>query len=264
MRDYDEYRQILELWELGIPKKRIAIILTIPRATVRDCITRYRSVEGLQENKERALRSTPDEVLSRICNAADQLAQQNYSYILGLYLGDGNITKVRNVYRLRITLDARYSNIIKSCSDAVQVLLPDNQVGYVNRHYQDHLSFVDVSSFYKFWPDLLPQHGTGKKHNREIKLTDWQQQIIEVYPLEFFRGLYHSDGSRFSNIVYGKDYPRYQFTNHSDDIRFLFCQTCDRLGLHWTSKSRYGRTTDIFISRRKDVEFLDSVICPKT
>lgn len=30
MRTYEEYKKILELWELGFPKKRIAIIIGIP------------------------------------------------------------------------------------------------------------------------------------------------------------------------------------------------------------------------------------------
>ncbi len=47
MRDYDEYKRILELWERGLNKKQIARITDIPRATVRDCINRYGSVAGL-------------------------------------------------------------------------------------------------------------------------------------------------------------------------------------------------------------------------
>ena len=54
MRDYNEYHQILELWERGIAKKRIAITLGIPRATVRDCIERYSDLKGLQENRCRS------------------------------------------------------------------------------------------------------------------------------------------------------------------------------------------------------------------
>jgi hypothetical protein len=67
--------------------------------------------------------------------------------------------------------------------------------------------------------------------------------------------------------VNGKDYPRYSFTNHSDDIRKLFCDTCDRLGIHWTVKHRKSlgdNATDVFISKRKDVEYLDQVVGPKS
>lgn len=263
MREYEEYRKILTLWEQEIPKKRIAIMLDIPRATVRDCIERYGSVKGLEDNRDRATRSTPDEVLDSITDPQNVLIRQTYAYLLGLYLGDGNIVKVRKVYRIRITLDAKYPGIIQSCSEAIQILLPDNQVGIVNRYHQDRLSCVDVSCFHKFWSDIFPQHGAGRKHYREIKLEDWQQQIVDSYPLEFFRGLYHSDGSRFSNVVNGKDYPRYQFTNLSRDIIQMFCATCDQLKLHWTAKVRHDEVNDIYISRREDVAFLDQHIGPK-
>lgn len=264
MRDYDEYHQILELWERGIAKKRIATTLAIPRATVRDCIERYSTLKGLEENRERASKSTSYEVLQRICDSNNSATQWAYAYVLGMYLGDGYITKVRDVYRIRITLDACYPNIIKTCSEALQILLPENQIGIVERYYRNRLSCVDVSCFYKFWPDLLSQHGIGKKHEREIQLVDWQEMIVNTYPLEFFRGLYHSDGSRFSNVVSGKDYPRYQFTNLSHEIRQMFCQMCEKLKLNWTTKSHQGRITDIFISRREDVAFLDQHIGPKS
>jgi hypothetical protein len=219
MREYDDYRKILELWELGFNKKQIERIANVPRTTVRECINRFESLNGLEENAERASRSSPSAVLERIQNLENIATQSAYTYLLGMYLGDGNIIKVRKVYRIRITLDARYPNIIKTCSDAIQTLLPENQVGLVKRYYRDRLSCVDVSCFYNFWPNLLPQHGAGSKHEREIRLEDWQQTITDAYPHEFFRGLYHSDGSRFSNVVNGKDYTRYQFTNFSDDIR---------------------------------------------
>lgn len=260
MRSYEEYRQILELWELGIPKKRIGIMLNIPRPTVRDCIKRYGDVRGLEQNRERASRSTPDEILNRIYDPQETNLRKVYAYLLGIYLGDGNIVKVRNVFRLRVTLDRRYPNIIQTCAQAIQTILPNNQVGLVERE-----GCFDVSSFYKFWPELLPQHGDGKKHNREIKLESWQQNIVDTYPLEFFRGLFHSDGSRFSNIVNGKDYPRYQFSNSSPEIRAMFCHACDLLGLHWTTNpGKHMICKDIFISKRPDVAFLDQQIGPKS
>ncbi|MGH2774884.1 MAG: hypothetical protein ACRDJT_05570, partial [Actinomycetota bacterium] len=60
-------------------------------------------------------------------------------------------------------------------------------------------------------------------------------------------------------FVNGKSYPRYQFLNHSDDIRHIFCDTCDQLGIHWTHP--YWKT--ISIARREDVEFMDEFIGPK-
>jgi len=261
MRTYDEYRKILELWEQGIPKKSIGILLGIPRATVRDCIERYRDVEGLENNKARATKSTSTELLAAVSNALNTGLQQGYAYLLGLYLGDGYIVRNKRIFFLRIALDSQYPNIIKRCHDAMRTILPENKVHILNSRQGN---WVEVIGFYKFWPDLFPQSGSGPKHKREIRLEDWQQKIVEAYPIEFFRGLYHSDGSRFSNVVNGKDYPRYQFTNSSSDIRQMFCETCDRLGLHWTAKARGGAITDIYVSRRKDVEYLDRLIGPKT
>jgi hypothetical protein len=264
MRTQEEYRKILELWEACIPKKRIGIMLNIPRATVRDCIERYGTVNALEKTE------FGSELLNYLSNpetSVETLKHQSYAYILGMYLGDGNITKLRNVFRLRITLDARYPQIIEDARAAITVLLPENRVGIVNLMKNGKLSCVDVSSLYKFWPLVLPQHGVGKKHKRTIALEPWQQRIVDAYPLDFWRGLYHSDGSRFSNIVNGKDYPRYQFSNESQDILRIFMNTCDRLGLNYSTKTKrakgYDYPTDVFVSKRKDVQFLDDHIGPK-
>ena len=264
MRTYEEYYCILTLWEAGENKFRIERITGIPRATVRDCIKRYGNLAGLEANRDRASRSTPDEVLRRIQDPLNIKTQCAYSYLLGMYLGDGYVVRHERVYYLRIALDNHYPNIIQRCVDSLETLLPENKVNVL--HMKKGNS-VEVICIHKFWPEIFPQHGAGPKHLRDIILETWQQQIVDRYPLELFRGLYHSDGSRFSNIVNGKDYPRYQFTNHSDDIRKLFCDTCDQLGIHWTVKHRKSlgeSVTDIFISKRKDVEYLDQVVGPKS
>jgi len=256
MRTYEEYEEILKLWELGISKKRISVVMQIPRRTVIDCIQRYGSMKGLEENRERASRSKPDEVLARIRDPQNVQVQQAYAYLLGIYLGDGSIVVNRKVYRLRVTLDKKYPNIINTCMQAIQTVLPENKVGLVARE-----GCYDVSCHHKFWPDLFPQHGEGAKHLRQIKLEEWQLQIVDKYPLEFFRGLFHSDGSRDRNVVKGREYPRYAFTNLSQDIRQLYCYTCNLLGLHWTVATN-GR--NINIARRADVEYLDRVVGPKS
>ncbi|MCB9450321.1 MAG: hypothetical protein H6672_02715 [Anaerolineaceae bacterium] len=258
MRSYEEYRAILVLWEEGENKKAISRILDIPRRTVVDCIKRYDSVQGLEDSIERASRSTPDEALARIGNAENTETQKAYAYLLGLYLGDGSISlsKGHRVYKLRVTLDKRYPNIINACGQTIQVILPNNHPGSAQKP-----GCIDVVSYYKFWPDIFPQHGKGRKHEREIALEAWQLKIVDTYPLELFRGLYHSDGSRDSNIVNGKSYPRYAFRNMSQNILRLFCYACNLLELHWTIASN---GTSVNISKRPDVAFLDTHIGPKS
>ena len=262
MREYKDYERILSLWESGETKKGIARSTGISRSTVRDCIALYGSLAGLEQNRERASRSTPDALLNSIQNSQNRDIQTAYAYLLGIYLGDGYIVRHGQIYYLRIILDNAYPGIIEHCQSSLQILLPLNRVNVLPRKNDN---CVEVICMHKFWPEIFPQHGSGPKHERAIRLEAWQQEITDRYPVEFLRGLYHSDGSRFRNVVNGKDYPRYQFTNYSADIRRLFCDTCDKLGIHWRLKQlkAAGHTTDIFISRRKDVAYLDNVDRPQ-
>ena len=120
-----------------------------------------------------------------------------------------------------------------------------------------------VQSYSKQWPWLLPQHGVGRKHGRRIALFDWQQRIVDAHPEQLLRGLIHSDGCRAINRICGRrgtyEYPRYEFSNRSQDIRRIFCDTCDALGVDWRSMRR----DVISIARRASVAKLDAFIGPK-
>lgn len=258
MHTVEEYREILTLWGAGKNKKAIARTTGIPRPTVIQCIQRFHDLAGLEEalaEKARQGKGDAESVVAWLLDRPKEV-HQAYTYLLGLYLGDGNISKptAHRVYRLRIALDQKYPDIIQACVDALEVLLPDNRIGTVPADGCTH-----VSCYYNHWPALFPQHGEGPKHLRPIVLTEWQERFATTYPLELFRGLYHSDGSRSQNIVNGTNYPRYLFTNESPGIRTIFCQTCDRLGLHWTIANR----RNVCVSRRRDVAFLDQVIGAK-
>jgi hypothetical protein len=101
------------------------------------------------------------------------------------------------------------------------------------------------------------------KHRRKIELTEWQVDIVGNHPARLLRGLIHSDGCRLINRVRTRgvpyEYPRYQFTNLSPDIRAIFCGACDDLGVRWTQSN----SVTISVSRAGDVAKLDSVIGPK-
>jgi len=178
------------------------------------------------------------------------------SYLLGFYLGDGWLSRLpRDVYSLRIVTDERYPGIIAECAAAMQAVMPKNRVSV----RQARSRAVEIGCSSKRWPLLFPQHGPGRKHERRIVLEPWQEEIVAAHPREFVRGLIHSDGCRVLNRVNGKDYPRYFFTQVSDDIRRLFCSVLRSLGVEYT----WNNWKTVSIARRRSVALLDTFVGPK-
>jgi hypothetical protein len=185
------------------------------------------------------------------------LDEPAYAYLLGLYLGDGWISEGPRTYRLRIVQDARYSELIRLAKRmVVRVRGGGTKVGTSKR-----VGCVEIYSCWKHWPCLFPQHGPGRKHHRTIALADWQERIVQTYPRQLVRGLIHSDGCRTINRVWnGKySYPRYFFTNNSEDILRIFRDACDVVGIH----HRNSKPNTISVARREDVAGLDAFIGPK-
>jgi hypothetical protein len=183
-----------------------------------------------------------------------------YAYLLGLYLGDGYIAQGPRAMSLRIFFDARYPGIIGECVRAIRSVRPDNRV-WISR--QAPTQCVVVKCYSTRWGELIPQHGRGFKHERPIVLERWQRAITHAHPRELIRGLLHSDGCRFTNPVRYKSrrytYPRYYFTNRSEDIKAILCEHLDLLGIAWR---RVG-AKHISIARREAVAALDTFVGPK-
>lgn len=181
-----------------------------------------------------------------------------YAYLLGLYLGDGHLVTKTRVPVLRIACSDCWPGLIEACDDAMRAVLAEK----VQRVQKP--GCVNVQSYGKHWPCLLPQHGPGKKHERPIVLADWQRAVVEAQAGDFLRGLFHSDGCRFANrvVVRGKEYvyPRYMFANESADIMGLCQQALDRLGIAW----RMNRPNSLSVARREAVAALDRHVGPKS
>ncbi|MFJ8181972.1 transcriptional regulator [Streptomyces sp. NPDC096105] len=190
-----------------------------------------------------------------------------YAHLLGLYLGDGCIsTHRRGVYYMRVVLDEAWPGVIDECEAALRAVRPDNSVCRVRRQ-----GCVAVTSSSKHWPCLFPQHGPGMKHTRTIALEPWQQAVVDAHPWAFIRGLVHSDGCRITNwttrVVAGErkryEYPRYFFTNKSDDIRKLFTDTLDKVGVEWTASARGSDPCNVSVARKASVALMDLHVGPK-
>lgn len=181
-----------------------------------------------------------------------------YAYLLGMYLGDGTISRhPRGVYKIRIVCDSQYPRIVDECRQAIDALMP-GQRAHVQQRRPSRC--VEVSMYSKHWPCLFPQHGPGRKHNRPIRLEPWQQAVVRSQTRSFLRGLIHSDGCRVVANDRGVMSVRYHFSNRSEDIKGLFCDALDRLDIPWTRPSY----KDIAIYRKAATARLDEFIGPKS
>jgi hypothetical protein len=187
MRSQEEVATVLELVRVGLNDCEIARRTGIPRGTIR--CWRIGRVPDFQRSR----------TVCAICSEnPHRLPQAPYTYLLGLYLGDGYLVAFpRDVYKLRITCANRYPGLIRQCELAMTQVLPNK----VNRAAGQ--GCCDVYSLSKHWPCLFPQHGPGRKHERKIELTQWQQDLVDLDPRPLLRGLLHSDGCRVLNWVNG-------------------------------------------------------------
>ncbi|MEV6685704.1 helix-turn-helix domain-containing protein [Streptomyces sp. NPDC051130] len=221
---------------------------------------------GISRSAIRAWRSRPEprpHLLNQAAHCAAPTDTPAYAYLLGLYLGDGCISPhPRGGYHLRIACADAWPGLIEQCRSAIAAVRPGDRIYLLQR--QGHVS---VTSYGRHWPCLFPQHGPGKKHERRILLEGWQQEIVDAHPWEFVRGLIHSDGCRVTNwtVRNGKryEYPRYFFTNKSDDIRRLCTETLTKAGVRYTVLARGSDPFNVSVARKASVALMDAHIGPK-
>jgi hypothetical protein len=152
-------------------------------------------------------------------------------------------------------LDAKYPRIIEGCAAALEAVCPEKRARLGSKP-----GCIEVSMYWNHWPCVLPQHGPGRKHLRRIQLAPWQQAIVARERQSFLRGLIHSDGCRIVANDRGNPSIRYHFSNLSDDIKRLYCDSLDALGVHWTRPC----DKQIAVYRKASVRLLDAFIGPKS
>lgn len=255
-----EVRQTaLSLLRGGTKNAEVARRLNVPVGTI-----------GHWKHTDRAKRGECPGAHNPECPRCDgsALDAHAYAYALGLYLGDGHISHYsgHRVPSLRITCDDAWPGLMDAAEQALRRVFPFNQVCRTRKG-----GCHDVKVCSKHLVCLFPQHGPGRKHERRISLEGWQQEIVDAHPWEFIRGLIHSDGCRVTNwttrIVAGVkkryEYPRYFFTNKSDDIRKLCTDTLAKVGVQWTILARGSDPLNVSIARKASVALMDAHIGPK-
>jgi hypothetical protein len=248
MRAAHDLERALAFLGQGLSASEVARMTGIPRSTVRD----WGYGRGMRQSRRS---DCPKHDFSSLDGCS-------YAYLLGMYLGDGCISRhPRGVWRLRVVLDAAYMNIVAECAAAMSVVAPGRRAHVLRRKSS---RCVEVSSYWKHWPCYLPQHGLGRKHMRPIVLADWQLRIVEASIEPFLRGLIHSDGTRIIATErkgrYVRRAPRYVFSNRSEDILAIFRTACEIAGVHCTRSSR----KQVAVYSKAAVARLDEFVGPKS
>jgi hypothetical protein len=152
--------------------------------------------------------------------------------------------------RLRLFLDAKYPTVVDESEAILRTVFPANRVGRIPA---EGGRMVVLWAYASHMTCLFPQHGSGKKHDRRIRLEPWQQELVDAAPWAFLRGCIRSDGCVFINRTGPYEYLSYDFTNLSSSILDLFGAACDAVGLH---PRRYLKRVRLY--RRDDVAALVS------
>lgn len=246
----DERRPALELIEAGVCDREVARRTGIARSTV----------GYWRRNPDRHRRFQSGDPSWR------PQRPDAYCYALGLYLGDGHIIRQGASAWLRITLDGSHPGIAREAQDALSRVFPTSRV---TCHSNGRAGKIDLQLSNASLPYAFPQGGPGHKHHRPIVLVDWQRELSRAHPGHLIRGLVHSDGCRTINRFSTKlpsgrmstyEYPRYFFSNLSADIRGIFCDHCDLLGIRWT----LSNPRNVSVACRDSVALLDLLVGPKS
>jgi hypothetical protein len=186
-----------------------------------------------------------------------------YAYLLGAYLGDGHITTpTANSAVLAIYCSDDWPGVSEEVERAMRAVVPQSRVSCAAR-----TGCHAWRSHSKHWLCLFPQHGPGAKHSRPIVLEPWQDAIAHEHPGHLLRGLFHSDGCRILNWTQKRtenglvryEYPRYMFSNKSEDILALCEAALDRLDI----AHRRARWDMVSVARKAAIARLDEFVGPK-
>ncbi|WP_326795305.1 transcriptional regulator [Streptomyces sp. NBC_01808] len=259
MYDLDTRKRALALVAEGRSLHSVSRQMGVSRAAIRSWLVRLEPLPSVT-SRGHCVRCRPEPGLPA--------APESYAYLLGLYLGDGCVSRhARGNYCLRIACADAWPGLIDACADAIRAVRPESSVCRVRGK-----GCVSVTSWSVHWACLFPQHGPGPKHGRTIRLATWQEGIVEACPWPFIRGLIHSDGCRIINwtarttggVTKRYEYPRYFFTNRSADIIRLFCDTLDRVGVEWKAGGQRTRPAkNISVARRASVALMDAHVGAK-
>ena len=242
MKTIEQRQKVFEYHEKGLNKTEISKLTNVSRSTIREWLNNPKPIKQSFNPKNYILENG---------------LEINYSYLLGLYLGDGYIDEMPRTWRLRIFLSDKYEKLNEFVVTQLKKLFPEN---VINPHPHPKHNMITIYVYSNNIPLFFPQIGKGMKHKRKIKLMEWQEDII--VPKFLIMGLFHSDGSYYirKNNGNGNKYPAYDFRNESDDLHKIFKKYCEVLGINSIFSTK---PKNAHVYKRDDVKKLVEIIGTK-
>lgn len=250
--------QVKSLFEDGKNKCEISRITGIPRAT----LTKW--IHPTYIRKTGKPRNTYKPIVDFESYLNTEEKKRAYSFILGVYLCDGHISRYKTFRApcIRFFNDLKYPLNTQEWKEKLQIILPENKI---NVYKKSESNCCVVLAYSRKLLDLFPQYGEGKKHDRKLTLAPWQKQILDQYPEEFIRGCIQSDGCIYTQKISDKfSYKRYNFINKSEDIINFFLSSLERIGIlkqKYFSQSRKLFVVQNFSKEQKII--LETIISKK-
>ena len=126
--------------------------------------------------------------------------KQNLAYIIGVALGDGNLSNPnKRATRLRVTCDSSYPTLAKEIETALRLLFPTNTVSRVKKKGG---TCFDISVYSNKLNEYMSwQVGLGSKHIQNAHVPHWILDDIQ-YIRPCLKGLIQTDGSIYTERKY--------------------------------------------------------------
>jgi hypothetical protein len=182
------------------------------------------------------------------------------AYVLGLAIGDGNLSYVNKTTRLRISCDNKYPLLKKRIVASLQKLFPKNKVGTVVRGD----NCTDIYLYSNQLEKLLGWKANhGSKFLQNVTTPLWVKQKDD-YKIPYLRGLVETDGSIYKD----RGYLMMMFTTIIKDLGSEVCELINSLGFkarfysvnQKSNKYGYHRQSLYHVRLSKDVQrFLDMI-----
>ena len=182
------------------------------------------------------------------------------AYIIGLAIGDGNLSRVNRTTRLRISCDDKYPTLRKRIVKSLKLLLPNNKIGTV----KNQKNCMDVYVYSNHLENLLGwKADNGSKFSQNVTTPKWIKENDE-YKVAYIRGLIETDGSIYKD----RGYSMVMYTTIIRDLALETQELIKSLGFdaklyeinQKSNKYNYNRQNLYHVRLSKDVQkFLDLV-----